>query len=782
MDCRPSPLERKKNHGAQRKVSLGLIASHLFFLSGFFFVKYKEREISRRHMAGEKESKSKSSHRGKKSHEDSQHKKKKNTSRQKKEGGSKKKAEESNPKPQIQWTPLIQQNGKKFTLSTPSWTPSTTPVLTVYIQFSDDKKSLPSRHQWKAWCEKMMEEEHLFPVLVQGQKALTSDQVFGPQAKLFLSCGPVVSTFVEQFPAFVDIPDGHRRLWIHRTSFAELQASDLFESWLLATEPVQFDVKVKPLTDTNPLVSFFIAAYRSGAKFERPLRSLLAQTHRNWECVIVDDSDDGGENLAKMKEYVQNDARFRFYPSYRRTGYIGNSKREAASLCRGSILVEMDHDDDFSSQMTAKIVEAFLRNPTAGFVATDCIEEFWPTGELFHYKLGYSYNHGAHARVWVPWQGRVQYQMICPPLNRRELNHLVGMPNHVRVWKREVYFGVGGHRGELKVSDDFDVLLRTYLSGVDWVRIPVPHYIQYKNPGGDNFTFHFNRSIQILCRHLWAHYRPALMSETDRRGGASWSAFDWMPLFCRMPENHPARKNLSLIDQDPQVESFIYVFSGFTHFELDGNAAQSSEQQVGSEALRTSALERTRDYLRRHRKLLEVRNGNAQVKLHEDLARFTQQQWRTPEGKSIQVTIVGTFDETQVLEAAKTAGFANVRWYNVLSEDAEAPMTISECLRYAYALAGRVTSADHIFGATPEEIAHSIEGNELTPGPEIAVVQPPLPVAVAEISETPFTEFDAVSTPSESGGATAWINAAKPVSLSEISSSTAADDEPDFST
>ena len=45
----------------------------------------------------------------------------------------------------------------------------------------------------------------------------------------------------------------------------------------------------------QPLVSIFTPTYRTGSRFVRAHRSVLAQTYPNWEWIIWDDSDDGGK-------------------------------------------------------------------------------------------------------------------------------------------------------------------------------------------------------------------------------------------------------------------------------------------------------------------------------------------------------------------------------------------------------------------------------------------------------------------------------------------------------
>ena len=62
----------------------------------------------------------------------------------------------------------------------------------------------------------------------------------------------------------------------------------------------------------SPLVSIIIPSYNRAKLLEETLDSILAQTWKNWECIVVDDgSTDSTEELLKMK-YL-NDKRFTWY-------------------------------------------------------------------------------------------------------------------------------------------------------------------------------------------------------------------------------------------------------------------------------------------------------------------------------------------------------------------------------------------------------------------------------------------------------------------------------------
>ena len=73
------------------------------------------------------------------------------------------------------------------------------------------------------------------------------------------------------------------------------------------------------------------------------------------------------------------------------------------------------------------------------------------------------------------------------------------MPNHVRVWRSDVYRKIGGHRQDLPVADDLELIIRTFLE-TRIIHIKRMLYIQHFKLGStvDLNSFDINRRARLI--------------------------------------------------------------------------------------------------------------------------------------------------------------------------------------------------------------------------------------------------------------------------------------------
>ena len=372
-----------------------------------------------------------------------------------------------------------------------------------------------------------------------------------------------------EFPTLSALPLHERKRWLHFHSLEDIQPDKLFYCWFKYTDPLP-ETRIVPsnrFSSETPLVSIFTASYKSKDKILRPYQSLLKQTYTNWEWVIVDDSGDEDETYNKFLLSLE-DSRVRRYRQDSRNGYIGAIKRYAAGLCTGEILVEVDHDDDLSSDCLEKIVRAFQENPECGFAFGDCSEVYVGSNDAHWYGWDCGFGYCVYYRVWVHEMNRWQNVNKNTTLNGTTISHLVGLPNHPRAWTRDCYHLIGGHREELLVADDYDLLVRTFLS-TKYVAIPDLLYIQYRNENGDNSTFQRNNQIQILVKELYNYYLPRIndrLQELELPEQVPYSRI-W-----ERENDDPGRKSALMIHENSSKVSYLfpipYSNTGKAHSQL----------------------------------------------------------------------------------------------------------------------------------------------------------------------------------------------------------------------
>jgi glycosyltransferase involved in cell wall biosynthesis len=250
-----------------------------------------------------------------------------------------------------------------------------------------------------------------------------------------------------------------------------------------------------------PLVSVFTPTYRTGDVLARPYESLLAQEYDNWEWVVYDDSPDD-ETFGALRVIAGNDPRVRIFRGDGNWGVIGEVKRRLCGLARGSILVELDHDDEITPLCLRSLVEAFERFPDAGFAFTDCAEVF-EDGEVAGYPEGWGFGFGSYRSERL---GEKDFLVTnYPSINAKTIRHITGVPNHVRAWRRSAYEAIGGYKSEIHVADDYEILVRTFLH-TRMVHVQRFGYIQYLRRDGGNTQRVRNKEIQRLVELFRQRY------------------------------------------------------------------------------------------------------------------------------------------------------------------------------------------------------------------------------------------------------------------------------------
>lgn len=125
---------------------------------------------------------------------------------------------------------------------------------------------------------------------------------------------------------------------------------------------------------SNNLISVIIPTYNRSHLIIETLDSVAAQTHTNWECIIVDDG--STDNTAEvLEQYCKNDSRFQYYQRPLNKNKGANPCRNYGfELSKGNYVKWFDSDDimhpDFLEKQLLVLVSDFKLDFCAGFSKT----------------------------------------------------------------------------------------------------------------------------------------------------------------------------------------------------------------------------------------------------------------------------------------------------------------------------------------------------------------------------------------------------------------------------
>jgi glycosyltransferase involved in cell wall biosynthesis len=107
------------------------------------------------------------------------------------------------------------------------------------------------------------------------------------------------------------------------------------------------------------MVSVIVPIYNVEQYLNRALDSILSQTHKDWEAILVDDgSTDSSGRIAE--EYEQCDSRFKVV--HKTNGGLSDARNAGMQHITGEYLLFLDADDFLHPQLMELCMEAMLRD------------------------------------------------------------------------------------------------------------------------------------------------------------------------------------------------------------------------------------------------------------------------------------------------------------------------------------------------------------------------------------------------------------------------------------
>lgn len=311
------------------------------------------------------------------------------------------------------------------------------------------------------------------------------NKLFNPSYQILVTYGPngmEYNSIINQY-----ITNRFRSRWIHLTEVTDVKQFSSSVNYCCIHNCV------KPREEVRPVFSVFSSTYNSYHKIIRAYESLKAQTLKDWEWVVIDDSPDDN-HFQYLRELMLHDHRVRLFRKGENSGNIGHVKNEAISLCRGKYILEFDHDDEILPFVLQESADLFDKDEEVGFIYMDCLL-IYENGNSYHFGDFICKGYGGY--YCTKYKNKWAYIYITPNINNITLSHLVCCPNHPRIWRREHLIRAGSYSEFLPICDDYEIIIRTALT-TKMAKIHKLGYVQYMNESNNNFSLIRNAEINRI--------------------------------------------------------------------------------------------------------------------------------------------------------------------------------------------------------------------------------------------------------------------------------------------
>ena len=184
----------------------------------------------------------------------------------------------------------------------------------------------------------------------------------------------------------------------------------------------------------NDLISIVLPVYNGEKYLRESIDSILAQTYKNWELLILDDcSTDNSSIIAK--EYEQKDKRIHYYYNEKNLRLPKNLNK-GFSLAKGDYLTWTSDDNRYKPTALEKMYNALKTSESAQFVFASC-------------------------RIIDEEGKEIEYIMVDEESKKR----IVGLDSvgACFMYTRKVYEEIGDYDSTYTLVEDFDYWQRIFV-------------------------------------------------------------------------------------------------------------------------------------------------------------------------------------------------------------------------------------------------------------------------------------------------------------------------------
>ena len=199
-----------------------------------------------------------------------------------------------------------------------------------------------------------------------------------------------------------------------------------------------------------PAVSVIIPTYNGALFIAETIESVLAQTHRDFEIIVVDDgsTDETSRILRQFGEHLK-------VLTSDRNG-IPAARNRGVRFSNGRYLCFLDHDDLWKPDKLARQVKIFDQHPEVGF----CFTDYETFGDPVSYQVGFEENGGQVRTLPRQQIGVRSYKITSPSLFIDMVNGALPCWTSTVMMRRSMLDQVGPFDEKLVINDDTQMWLR----------------------------------------------------------------------------------------------------------------------------------------------------------------------------------------------------------------------------------------------------------------------------------------------------------------------------------
>lgn len=216
--------------------------------------------------------------------------------------------------------------------------------------------------------------------------------------------------------------------------------------------------------------SVLIAHFNNSKYFQDCYDSLLLQTYKNWEAIILDDASDKNEKDV-IQNLIKDDGRFKYFENTENQG-VGYTKSKLIELASGEIVGYVDPDDAILPTAIERSIAVFQKNKDA----------------VLTYSRFFSCDDSL--KPITPFRSAQQ----VPNNDPNFFNYPIQIAHFV-CFKKATYLTTEKINPELKISEDQDLYLKLYEKG-KVVFIDQTNYMYRTHGGGISQNEHKRKSYE----------------------------------------------------------------------------------------------------------------------------------------------------------------------------------------------------------------------------------------------------------------------------------------------